>query len=597
MSRFAHRVARASISAVLVASLVGCGLTPVPLEDSGGNSETTQTEPEPIIDDTPVALPEPDDTGSGRMDADVESVEVEDLSYYVGETGGSYATNPYYYYQPDPSSTEEYSSLEETGYVVTASTPLSTVSADVDTASYANLRRMLKEGYSTSTSAKKELTDDDAEQLELYPDYYADYYDVIPTGAVRIEEMLNYFNYDYDLPKGDDGFAITARMGDCPWNKDTKLLVLGFATAKEDESVSQKGSNLVFLIDVSGSMDSVDKLELLKDSFGELIKTLDENDRVSIVTYSGQEEVVVDGAKGDDRDALWKAINELKADGSTNGEAGLRMAYEVAEKNYIEGGVNRIVMASDGDLNVGMTSESDLHDFVAQKRETGIYLSVLGFGTGNYKDNKMETLADNGNGSYHYIDCVEEAECVFGERLTANLVPFANDVKVQVEFNPAEVKAYRLIGYENRTMAAEDFTDDTKDAGEVGPESQFTVAYEIVTADSKMEIETPELKYGQKAEGDADATSREWLTAKLRYKALDGGDAKEQELVVDEKDLQDDPGDDWRFAAAVTEFGMILRDSDYKGTSTYDEVRELVGDTKDEARMGFLDLVEMAQNN
>jgi len=373
-------------------------------------------------------------------------------------------------------------------------------------------------------------------------------------------------------------------------------MVLGFATAKEDESIAKKGSNLVFLIDVSGSMDSPDKLDLLKDAFDELTKTLGDNDRVSIVTYSGEEEVVLDGAKGSDRDTIWKAINGLRADGSTNGEAGLRMAYEIAEKNRIDGGVNRIVMASDGDLNVGMTSESDLHDFVEQKRETGIYLSVLGFGTGNYKDNKMETLADHGNGSYHYIDCVEEAERVFGERLTANLVPFANDVKVQVEFNPAQVKAYRLIGYENRTMAAEDFKDDTKDAGEVGPESQFTVVYEVVPADSKMEIETPELKYDKKSDA-ADDTSKEWLTVKLRYKALDGGDAKEQELVVDEKNLEEDPGEDWRFAAAVTEFGMILRESEYKGTSSYDSIRELTGETKDELRQGFLELVDLAQNN
>ena len=588
MSRFAHTFARASVSAALAASLVACGLAPVPLGNQGTTSETPQTTQEPST----TKPEEPVENTSTEPEAMV----LEDV-----ESGGegevmaqSYDSS--YYYEPEPSSTEEYSALQETGYVTTASTPLSTVSADVDTASFTNLRRMLKAGYKISASSQQEATPEDEWYVDGDPNYYAEAYGVIPAGAVRIEEMLNYFSYNYDLPTGKDDFAITARVGACPWNKDTNLLVLGFSTAKEDESVTQKGSNLVFLIDVSGSMDSADKLDLLKDSFGELLKTLGENDRVSIVTYSGQEEVVLDGAKGSDRDALWKAINGLRADGSTNGEAGLRMAYEVAEKNYIEGGVNRIVMASDGDLNVGMTSESDLHDFVEKKRETGIYLSVLGFGTGNYKDNKMETLADHGNGSYHYIDCVEEAERVFGERLTANLVPFANDVKVQLEFNPAQIKAYRLIGYENRTMAAEDFKDDTKDAGEVGPESQFSVVYEIVPVDSKMDIATPELKYDQTS-GDAAKASDEWLTAKLRYKTLDGGEAKEQELVVGKKDLADDPGEDWRFAAAVTEFGMILRDSEFKGTSTFESVRELVGSPKDVTRQGFLDLVDMAEKN
>ena len=449
-------------------------------------------------------------------------------------------------YAPD-FNTEEYAALKEQGFVSAATRPLSTVSADVDTASYANLRRMLRDGWT-------------AEEID--------------TGAVRIEEMLNYFAYDYATPRGDDLFGVTVHVGDCPWNDQTKLVTLGFATAPEATAVAEKGSNLVFLVDVSGSMDSPDKLGLLKDAFGELVSHLGKNDRVSIVTYAGGEEVVLEGARGDQEGKIMRAIRRLRAEGSTNGEAGLQKAYEVARRNYIEGGVNRIVMASDGDLNVGMTSESDLHDYVDQQRETGVYLSVLGFGSGNYKDNKMETLADHGNGSYHYIDCVEEAERVLGERLTANLVPLADDVKVQVEFNPATVKGYRLIGYENRTMADEDFRNDEKDAGDVGPGAQFTVAYEVALVGSGQEIGQTELKYGQ---DDASASQGdEWLTATVRYQPVDGTDVREQTQVVGAGDLRRNPGSDWHMQAAVIELGMLLRGSDYAGTADYDAIRELL---------------------
>jgi len=443
--------------------------------------------------------------------------------------------------------TEEYSTLKETGFVSTKSNPLSTVSADVDTASYCNLRRMINEGYSISD---------------------------VPSGAVRIEEMLNYFNYDYKAPTGSDLFSIQAQAAQCPWNPDSKLLVLGFATAPESQAAS-KGSNLVFLIDVSGSMNSSDKLDLLQDSFATLLESLGPNDRVSIVTYASGEDIVLEGAHGDDERAIIKAIYKLHANGSTNGEAGLKQAYEVAERNYIEGGVNRIIMASDGDLNVGITSESDLYDFVDGKRETGIYLSVLGFGSGNYKDNKMETLADHGNGSYHYIDCIEEAERVLKEKLTANLVPFADNVKVQVEFNPAQVKAYRLIGYENRELADEDFRDDSVDAGDVGPNAQFTVAYEVVLADSAYEVDEPELKYGSEPQAYESASS-DWLTCSMRYHAFDGDEMREQQLAVDSNAVVDQPDGDWSLAAAVIEFGMLARDSDYAGTASEDGILDLL---------------------
>ena len=468
-----------------------------------------------------------------------------------------------------PFNTEEYAATDENGFVSTRTSPLSTLSADVDTASYCNVRRMLRQGTPIGS---------------------------IPSGAVRTEEMLNYFTYDYAEPTGDDKFAIQAQASTCPWNADTQLLVLGFSTAREKEAAN-KGANLVFLIDVSGSMNSRDKLDLLKESFATLVKSLDSRDRVSIVTYSGSEAVVLEGASGDDDKRILEAINGLRANGSTNGEAGLRMAYDVAERNFIEGGVNRIVMASDGDLNVGMTSESDLYDFVDGKRQTGVYLSVLGFGTGNYKDTKMEVLADHGNGSYHYIDCTEEAERVLSEKLMANLVPFADDVKVQVEFNPAQVKAYRLIGYENRALADEAFTDDTVDAGDVGPNAQFTVAYEIMLADSPYEVaQTPDLKYGPDAY--AGSSSSDWLTCSLRYRAFSDNELHEQSLVVNEGDSTGKPSDDWTFAAAVIEFAMVVNQSDYLGTAHLNKAKTMIeGTNPNDERKGLIELIDLAMSH
>ncbi len=560
------QAAKAFVSCTVALSLIACGSAVQPAAAPPTEAETSgNKQVMPIDDEMPL-----------QMVTDGMATE--------------YNAMPEGYYSEEPTfNTEEYSSIDEQGFISTASRPLSTISADVDTASYANLRRMLRNGYAVAKPSKDVEQGQNEDALEYYS------YNSITPGAVRIEEMLNYFDYSYAQPKGKDGFGITAQVGPCPWNKDTDLLVLGFATAKEDESVAKKGSNLVFLIDVSGSMDDPDKLPLLQSSFAQLVKTLGDNDRVSIVTYANGEEVVLDGAKGSDSQTIMRAIRSLSANGATNGEAGLKMAYDLAEKNRIEGGVNRIVMASDGDLNVGMSSESDLEAYVDSKRETGIYLSVLGFGAGNYKDNKMETIADHGNGSYHYIDCEEEAERVLGERLTANLVPFANDVKMQIEFNPTAIKGYRLIGYENRAMADEDFKNDEKDAGEVGPQSQFTVAYEIVRTDSKMEVSAPDLKYETK--GDSSASPDEWLTAKLRYMPMQGNEAKEQEISLGKTDWKEDPGSDWRFAASVCEFGMLLRDSEFKGSTTYDSIRKLVGKTDDAKRTEFLELVNLAEKN
>ena len=512
-----------------------------------------------------------------------------ETEYYAdaAEGSGYYAMtdSSTMYYEPDvPFNTEEYAAIDETGFISTLTRPLSTVSADVDTASWCNLRRMVRDGYVLAGTD----VDEDGNSDEYYYDY-----GTIPAGAVRIEEMLNYFGYDYEKPAAGDDFAVTARMGTCPWNEKTDLLVLGFSTADED-TASEKGRNLVFLIDVSGSMDSPDKLYLLQDSFAGLVEQLGPNDRVSIVTYASGEELVLDGVAGDRDREILRAINRLRADGSTNGERGLELAYEVAEKHFIEGGVNRIIMASDGDLNVGMTSESDLHDYVSKKRETGVYLSVLGFGSGNYKDTKMETLADDGNGQYHYIDCEEAALRVFGDKLCANLVPFADDVKFQIEFNPAQVKGYRLIGYENRALADEDFRDDSVDAGDVGPEAQFTVAYEIVPADSDFEVAGSDLKYQETTYSGSD----EWLTCTLRWHSFADGEYHEMASTVDESTWAAAPGSDWNFQAAIIELGMLMRGSEYAGNTSFENIYQLAEQGPEDAeRDGFVELVRELEDN
>ena len=485
---------------------------------------------------------------------------------------------------PDPYAGEGYANTEEPGFVSTAARPLSTFSADVDTASYANLRRMVRDGARPAD---------------------------IPAGAVRTEELLNYFDYRYAPPEGDDLFGISAEMADCPWNPDTKLLVMGFATTPA-ETAPETGSNLVFLIDVSGSMADADKLPLLQEAFATLVQGLGENDRVSLVTYSGEERVVLEGASGADRQRILRAVGNLRAEGSTNGEAGLRTAYDVAERNFVEGGVNRIVMASDGDLNVGMASEDELHDFVDGRRGHGVYLSVLGFGTGNYQDAKMEVLADHGDGSYHYIDCAEEARRVLGRNLLANFTPLADDVKLQLEFNPAQVKGYRLIGYENRALADEDFLDDAADAGEVGAGHAFTVAYEVVPVDSPFEVAVPQLKYGRSdgdaaGAGDAEAGASggdgggglaictdgsEWLTCSVRYRPAGGDAAQNQARVVGRADHTAEPSTDWRLAAAVAECAMVLRQSPHAGTATFQSARELVDAADSEERAEFARLLD-----
>jgi len=493
---------------------------------------------------------------------------VESESVYVGEelydSTFSYtmnAENADYDFPPVEFNTEEYNSIVENRFLSVVTSPLSTFSADTDTASYSNVRR------------------------------YIDDRDLPPADAVRIEEMLNYFTYDYPEPTGDEPFSVTTEISQCPWNEDTKLMLIGMQAEKPDTE-QLPASNLVFLIDVSGSMDSYDKLPLVKDAFLLLTEQLGSDDRISIVTYASSDKVVLKGATGDEKQTIIDAINQLDAGGATAGSAGIRTAYEIAEEYFIEGGNNRVILATDGDLNVGVSSEGELTRLIEKKRESGVFLSVMGFGTGNIKDNKMEALADNGNGSYHYIDSQSEARKVLVEEMGGNLFTVAKDVKFQVEFNPAVVKGYRLIGYENRVMAAEDFNDDTKDAGEIGAGHRVTVLYEIVDVDSPMEIDAPELTYQSSAETGSD----EYLQIKVRYKEPDGDTSKLLTYPVTSAAYTDQPSDNFVFASAVAQYGMLLRQSSYSGTATYESILDQLDSREgllcDDYRVDFRRIVE-----
>lgn len=428
----------------------------------------------------------------------------------------------------DVSPDGEYGKLIENEFISTAKEPTSTFSADVDTASYTYFRKMVNQGFA----------------LEDLIAYYG--------SSFRTEEMINYFRYDYALPKEGDIFGVTAKAAPCPWNSNAVLLAIGLRT---EQIKTASANNLVFLIDVSGSMMSDDKLPLLKKAFSQLTDQLGDDDMVSIVTYSGKEEIVLDGCEGTKKAQILKAVNSLKASGSTNGEAGLKMAYEVAKKHFITGGNNRIIMASDGDLNVGMSSAQELKDFVSEKKSEGVYISVLGFGTGNYRDGNMEAIADNGNGVYYYIDGEREAEKVFGTDLLGTLYTVAEDVKLQLTFDKDYIDSYRLVGYENRILNKEDFEDDTKDAGEVGAGHMVTVCYELILTEKAKTEE-----------------SGDWMKLAMRYKAPGTSESVLREYPIGKSVYTETPDDDFRFICAVAETSMILHKSKYVDELGMDDV-------------------------
>jgi len=454
--------------------------------------------------------------------------------------------------------TEGYSSVNENGYKNVRNNPLSTFSIDVDNASYSNIRRFINSGS------------------------------LPPADAVRIEEMINYFKYDYPEPRGEHPFSVYTELAECPWNTKHLLLQVGLR-GKSIDKTSLPPSNLVFLIDVSGSMNSPNKLPLLKSAFGLLINELRPQDHVAIVVYAGAAGLVLESTPGNKKDLIMSAIDNLEAGGSTAGGAGLKLAYREAEKNFMKGGNNRIILATDGDFNVGESSNGGMERLVEEKRELGVFITVLGFGMGNYKDDKMEIIADKGNGNYSYIDNLQEARRVFVREFGGTLFTIAKDVKFQMEFNPAKVDSYRLIGYENRLLNDEDFNDDTKDAGEMGSGHMVTALYEIIPSGSGEKIPSVDpLKYQTSKKMQEENFSDELLTIKVRYKQPDGSTSKLLEKPVRGNQASiEEVSDNFRFAASVVEFGMILRESEYKGNSTLESAARLARSAKGEDEDGY----------
>lgn len=466
----------------------------------------------------------------------------------------------------DASKSERYAEIEENPFLETKRAPLSTFSIDVDTASYSNVRRYIKDG------------------------------NLPPKDAVRIEELVNYFEYDYPQPIGDVPFSVTNEVAVCPWNAKNKIVSIGLQ-GKKMSLDNVPPSNLVFLMDVSGSMNSRDKLPLLKDSLRVLVNQLKPQDRVAIVVYAGSSGLVLPSTN--DRRAITDALDNLEAGGSTNGGQGIQLAYKIAEENFIKDGNNRVILATDGDFNVGLQSDDELVRLIERQRESNIYLSVLGFGTGNLNDSMMEKLADKGNGNYAYIDSQEEARKSLGNQVAGTLYTIAKDVKIQVEFNPAKVAGYRLIGYENRVLANRDFNDDKKDAGEIGAGHSVTALYEIVPAGQKVENDGIELKYS-KVETVADNFGDELLTVKLRYKEPKEDASKLLTIgLMDRGNRIESASDNLKFASAVAEFGLLIRESRYKKQASFNGVLERAKSAKGSDlknyRGEFLDLVKNAE--
>ena len=466
--------------------------------------------------------------------------------------------------------TEAYNAINENGYKNVTTNPLSTFSVDVDAASYSNARRFIVGGSKP------------------------------PVDAVRVEEFINYFDYDYPDPTDEHPFSITTEIGNCPWNQNNKLVHIGLQ-AERLKTKDLPTNNLVFLLDVSGSMNAENKLPLLKKSFQLLIEELRAEDRVAIVVYAGAAGVVLESTATtkENKIKILESLDGLNAGGSTAGGQGIQLAYKVAEQYFVEGGNNRVILATDGDFNVGMSSDGEMQRLIEDKRNSGIFLTCLGFGMGNYKDSKLEVLADKGNGNYAYIDNLLEAKKVLVTEIGGTLLTLAKDVKIQVEFNPMVVESYRLVGYENRLLNEEDFNDDKKDAGEIGAGHSVTALYEIVLKGAGTAPTVDDLRYQQPQHGES-ALSNEMLTVKFRYKKPDGDTS-----ILIEKNLENKLADwkllsdDFKFSAAVAAWGMLLRNSEYKGTATYDLILEWAKEGKGEDKNGyraeFIRLVELTK--
>lgn len=477
------------------------------------------------------------------------------------------AAGSYTAYEAEPYNnfnTESYDVINENTFKEVMNEPLSTFSIDVDRASYSNVRRMLN-------------------------------YSQLPhKDMVRIEEMVNYFDYNYPQPKDEKPFSTIMEYGECPWNSDHQLALIGIK-GKELKSSEIPPSNLVFLIDVSGSMSDANKLPLLKKSFEILIQKLRPTDKVAIVVYAGAAGEVLPATSGNNKKKILDALNNLQAGGSTAGGAGIELAYNIAKQNFISEGNNRVILATDGDFNVGASSNAEMVRLIEKKRDDGIYLTILGFGMGNYKDSKMEQLSNAGNGNYAYIDNIMEANKVFGNELWGTLFTIAKDVKIQIEFNPTKVKAYRLIGYENRLLNNEDFNDDKKDAGEIGCGHTVTALYEIIPADSKETVNKVDALEYQRTNV---VSSNNLMTLKLRYKQPDENKSNLIVHRIEEKAI-DQVTNNFFFAASVAEFGMLLRNSEFKKEATFDQVISLASQSKGTDKYGykaeFIKLVQTAK--
>ncbi|QQS30844.1 MAG: VWA domain-containing protein [Sphingobacteriales bacterium] len=465
--------------------------------------------------------------------------------------------------------TEDYNYLPENDFNNVVESPLSTFSIDVDRASYSNIRRYLNEG--------------------IMP----------PADAVRIEEMINYFTYSYPQPNGNDPFSMKIEIGECPWNSGNYLALVGIQGKKIDMT-DLPPNRLTFLIDVSGSMEQVNKIVLLKQAFSLLVEQLRPQDMVAMVVYAGAAGVVLEPTPGNQKEVILSALDQLKAGGSTAGGEGIQLAYKIAKQQFKTGSNNRVILATDGDFNVGASSDGELTRIIEENRKSGVYLTTLGFGMGNYKDSKLELLADKGNGNYAYIDNIAEARKVLVTELGATLLTIAKDVKIQVEFNPARIAKYRLIGYENRILAARDFNDDTKDAGELGAGHTVTALYELTPTKSNEPVtaEVDPLKYQQAEIKPSALNSNELMTVKLRYKPPQ----QDQSLLIERSVNTTGVGqysDNFTFAASVASFGMLLRQSKYAGTASYDSVLEMAkqgqGSDSEGYRKEFIELVLKAK--
>ncbi|MDH7444867.1 vWA domain-containing protein [Aquimarina sp. 2201CG14-23] len=507
-------------------------------ETEPAEPEITDVNEEPVIEEFIVEEIEAPEPIALEFEVLEDQMVAETVPGFISETGG-----------------ESYKEVIENDFKRVSLAPLSTFSIDVDKASYSNIRRMLNNGQR------------------------------VPENAVKLEEMINYFKYDYKEPLDQHPFAIHTESGSNPWNNETQLVKIGLK-GKEIPAESFPASNLVFLIDVSGSMNDINKLPLLKKAFKLLVAQLREKDKISIVVYAGAAGVVLKPTKGKNEHKIIQALESLKSGGSTAGGEGIKLAYKIAEENFIKHGNNRVILATDGDFNVGVSSDKGMKKLIEEKRESGVFLTCLGFGMGNYKDSKLEVLADTGNGNHAYIDSMQEAQRVLGTEFGGTLYTIAKDVKIQVEFNPAKVQAYRLIGYENRLLQDEDFIDDTKDAGELGSGHTVTALYEVIPTGVQSEYlkEISDLKYVQKKVKEA--YGDELLTVKFRYKKPKENRSIEMTHVF-KTDNDRETSTDFKFAASVAWFGMKLKNSKYLQNHNIQDIVALAKNNKGQDEEGY----------